>query len=251
MTYLYHENQRLRAMIAHMKDGGCHAAHPGEITSECSPHLGGTCWACRTRAALETIANDHNAHAKLFSVLGCLDPGGKPRPGPECASKVLEWAQDIAREALDRFPEKPEDEYPQLAEPEGSKTSLRYAIRLVVDAAETLSSAAGYEPDGEGGMNHRGMCQQELDAVERVKDWLGPRPLTREVANARRALGGYVFSFHCPECDEHVFERAGNAFRDGETETCEDCGAKLMISCDAESGPYVVVVEGPKSPSWP
>jgi len=116
---LYRENQRLRAMIAHMKDGGCHAAHPGEITYECSLHIpGGKCWACRARAAME---------------------------------------------------------------PETDNDSLRRAIRLVIDAAETLSSAAGYEPDGEGGMDHRGMCQQELDAVERVKRWLGPRPITPEL----------------------------------------------------------------------
>ena len=76
--------------------------------------------------------------------------------------------------------------------PEEDKGSLRHAIRLVVDAAETLSSAAGYEPDGQGGMNHRGMCQQELDAVEQVKKWLGPRPITPELRDAIITLGGKI-----------------------------------------------------------
>jgi hypothetical protein len=77
-------------------------------------------------------------------------------------------------------------------EPEEDDDSLRRAIRLVVDAAETLSDAAGYEPDGEGGMTHRGMCQQEKDAVERVKQWLGPRPITSELRDAIVAMGGKI-----------------------------------------------------------
>jgi hypothetical protein len=41
-------------------------------------------------------------------------------------------------------------------------------------------------------MDHRGMCQQEKDAVERVKQWLGPRPITPELRDAIVAMGGKI-----------------------------------------------------------
>jgi hypothetical protein len=61
-----------------------------------------------------------------------------------------------------------------------------------VNRIKSANLPTGYEPDGEGGMDHRGMCQQEKDAVERVKVWLGPRPITPELRDAIITMGGKI-----------------------------------------------------------
>ena len=57
-----------------------------------------------------------------------------------------------------------------------------------------------------------------------------------------------IYWLDCPECGEDVFVREVNAFMDGEEEVCSECGSRLMVSCDSESEPYVVMFEEETKP---